>query len=707
MHRTLIASCCLLAPLAASTSAQATPALLDTGATLEARSHHVRATLRAGGIDVASGDSAASLSYAFETVSFDDAPFFQVGQAVQPLPSDRSPLRGEYRHGSGILERYDVRGEGIEQSFVFSELPPVTGDLVVRGRLTTELSLVSEDRTSGLVFENGLSIGGVTGIDAEGRTATGWIRLDGDELVLGLPEAFVSQASLPLVLDPVLGSLIGPIVGTDFAEGDVDIVYADQLYLVAWVDREVINPTTDWYSIRAIWINRNGGTVTAPFSVWTNQAGVVYDVSVGSVNTPNGWRYTVAFSRLNGITRDVNVRVFAPLQVTVGPNLEVATSILFEGNPDISQGSEDTFTLVWEVFGIRLEGAELGINSAGTKAVVLDTFVLSTNGDDRIPTIARCGNTKLAVWWRDNSGTVLENIVARAWNGTSPTGADAEFLVATNSLGMTSVDVAAAAEDDFFVVYDYGLLSSGADLDVYGRRITFPAGLDQPMVSPRITLANNNSWDEHDAHLQFTGNAYQLSFRRQIAGSDVVTTTTMDPMTGQILESPYNIGLAGTIGGHAVAAFDKDDPNSSAAMCTFTDSRMFCQRVSSVSGSIDNLDVGCPEGGELRVSTLASPNPGFRVELWDAFLQSGAYLAVADAPLFLQVGGAQIVFDPLVTASYFAGSTSDEGYIGLDLPVPAGLSGNSAWLQWLTLSPGATCTGFPVTLSNGMQIKLQ
>ena len=66
-----------------------------------------------------------------------------------------------------------------------------------------------------------------------------------------------------------------------------------------------------------------------------------------------------------------------------------------------------------------------------------------------------------------------------------------------------------------------------------------------------------------------------------------------------------------------------------------------------------------------------------------------------------------LIPDPLVTASYFAGQTSDDGYIGFDLPIPAGLSGNSAWLQWLVLSPGATCTGFPITLSNGVQVKLQ
>src|SRR5687767_5343560 len=38
-----------------------------------------------------------------------------------------------------VLERYECRPEGVEQSFVFAERPAGSGDLVVRGTITTTL----------------------------------------------------------------------------------------------------------------------------------------------------------------------------------------------------------------------------------------------------------------------------------------------------------------------------------------------------------------------------------------------------------------------------------------------------------------------------------------------------------------------------------------------------------------------------------------
>jgi hypothetical protein len=70
-----------------------------------------------------------------------------------------------------IDERFAVGANGVELADVFERPVAGSGDLVVRLALGTTLPLVSADAASGLRFERaegGVSIGGVTGIDADG-----------------------------------------------------------------------------------------------------------------------------------------------------------------------------------------------------------------------------------------------------------------------------------------------------------------------------------------------------------------------------------------------------------------------------------------------------------------------------------------------------------------------------------------------------------
>jgi len=176
---------------------------------------------------------------AFELLSIERG-----GEMVYRPEAPVAPGHGENRatfdHGGGISERYELRTEGVEQSFVFSEPLAGTGDLVVRGRLTSPLVRPADgDHSAGLTLEcpgvGWVRWGGVTGIDAEGRRAPGSLRLAGEVLELRLPADFVDGARYPLVLDPLVA---GGFSGSDpmGVVTDPDVAYDQTFacYLVVW-----------------------------------------------------------------------------------------------------------------------------------------------------------------------------------------------------------------------------------------------------------------------------------------------------------------------------------------------------------------------------------------------------------------------------------------------------------------------------------------
>jgi hypothetical protein len=138
---------------------------------------------------------------------------------------ERGDLRVDYVRPQ-CIERLEIRPEAMKQSFVFTQLPPGNGDLVVRTAIATELQ---PDRawTGGaleLTFPGagGITISEVVGIDANGRRATGSMRCEGGHLDFVLPADFVASAALPLVLDPFLTTTT-VISSTAFDERDPQI----------------------------------------------------------------------------------------------------------------------------------------------------------------------------------------------------------------------------------------------------------------------------------------------------------------------------------------------------------------------------------------------------------------------------------------------------------------------------------------------------
>ena len=136
------------------------------------------------------------LAFHLESIARGAAERFRRAGALAPR---RAGMTVRYELAPGWSETYEVRPEGVEQRFVFEELPAGSGDLVVRGRVGTDLPRPAPGlHRGGLGYEvpglGGVRFGPVTGIDATGARCEGWLRAEGEHLELGLPGAFVDRA---------------------------------------------------------------------------------------------------------------------------------------------------------------------------------------------------------------------------------------------------------------------------------------------------------------------------------------------------------------------------------------------------------------------------------------------------------------------------------------------------------------------------------
>lgn len=130
-----------------------------------------------------------------------------------------------------VTERYEVRDEGVEQSFVVRERPPA-GDLVVMGEVTTPLRLPATAANHGplsLCLPDGTPVvgyGAAFAIDARGVKTPITTATEGNRIVLRVAAEVVAGATFPLVIDPLVGSTIlglgsGPVE-------DLDVLYEQQ-----------------------------------------------------------------------------------------------------------------------------------------------------------------------------------------------------------------------------------------------------------------------------------------------------------------------------------------------------------------------------------------------------------------------------------------------------------------------------------------------
>jgi len=206
--------------------------------------------------------------------------------------------RAEYALG-GIVEAYDLRRDGVEQTFVIDAHPGGgTGDLVIRGVVRSMLrSAPVEAVHGGLSFVDAagrecVTYGAATAVDAAGARMPMTTSFVGGELTLRLDGDWLANAAFPVVVDPLLaggGHYSGP------TRYSVDLVRDSETSTEAtWMAYSYYASATD----RDLWgvrWNDNGTTASVFFqdvtSTWSSEdPSCAYNASANSA--------VVAFQRV-------------------------------------------------------------------------------------------------------------------------------------------------------------------------------------------------------------------------------------------------------------------------------------------------------------------------------------------------------------------------------------------------------------------------
>ena len=127
-------------------------------------------------------------------------------------PADRRFSDWRYElHRGDLIEAYDVLPEGVEQTFVL-RTPVGTGDLVIRGRLESQLHTAPVNSAQqDLVFtdEHGVAViryGRALAFDATDRRVPVDTSFDGAVVSLRLSADFLADATYPITVDPLIAT---------------------------------------------------------------------------------------------------------------------------------------------------------------------------------------------------------------------------------------------------------------------------------------------------------------------------------------------------------------------------------------------------------------------------------------------------------------------------------------------------------------------
>jgi hypothetical protein len=644
---------------------------------------------------------------------------FGRGAARQSLGTVEPTFRERtvsFRRGA-VDETYEVRPNGLKQSFVFDERPAGGGDLVVAVQVATQLALQAQGDDA-VSFGNefgGVRITSVLGIDARGATCAGSMSYEGDQLLLRLPAAFVDHAALPLVLDPMVGAVF-----TANATGrnlDPQVAYDAGLgkYLVVWW-RRLSASTGDIYGQ---FVNREttagadlSGSSVVIRSGANSQRARVADCSVRNAFVV-GWQDTVTLAPLP-THRDLFVRGVSP--TALGATLPIAPSLSDENGLEMAGNateSSSTVLCAWLTDGdVMLTTVSLSASLGFTPGAMVTASGAGTNTAVRLPRSGGAAN-RCMLGWLTAAGTIgtrtyvgttqvgTGNTLAglREYTGFALDGDGQNWFLAAQMLEAGSTTL----NDITAMTFGWNNLTNQRDLQNTGV-VSAITGLQD--FRPTVAMSGRNAvvaWTQGS-----TTQALGLrTFGQSLCLPCEPVITVQPGVSGQqlvaCLASQASGGETGSTRDDALIVWQGD---------TGTTSAVQAQRWTPADGIATTVAPGCGGLTATAVDECSSHLGSHHMSiLRDAPTNGLCWLVLGFARRDASGCGTCVLVPDLATAFVYGITSTDVyGNAAVSIPIAGGsqLIGLSYYQQWLVqdlATPG--CSTFLFDLSNALQVTIQ
>lgn len=592
----------------------------------------------------------------------------------------------------GLVERYDVRAAGLAQSFVLDTLPAGDGDLVVRGRLTTELAVTPH--AGGLQFTlpdvGSCTLGAVTGIDARGRSAAGTIEYHDGLVDYVLPAAFLADAAMPLLIDPLLGSTI-TVANTGTGEQDPDVAFdaTNGIYLVVY-EYVFSASDTDIYAQR---VGPDGALVGTRITI---DASALNDIDPQVANVTLRNRFVVVWNRrLTGHGDVLGCSVDAATGAAT-PTVGLVVDSDDVGRVDVGGEATDAdqdALCVWDNgTQDRIDAGQIGVNPDGSIFLQDVTTIASTNVLN--PRISKSGGTTgrhLIVWMHDfGIGDYDPHgaVVDRELTLLVP-------FVSFDSAVNNTASVEADGDGVSWIAAWHVKEPSTVQNDIAARSVQFVSPGSAVLGSGIVLVSAVSNVNESNPSVCWTGDATVVGYESSaIAGSsqnyvhsiDSVSCADCAGRTRVVTSLSDDYGITGASrrsGGEAVDealfAVERRGANPDVMAIRWRSDDGVSTVVSPSCGS---------KGGSIYANCARAGYAGFAVRCIDAVPNTTAILVLSRHQSSIVCGPCRFVPDPYAGYVHFA-STDSGGAASFATAIPPSVAafGVDFFLQWILVEP--------------------
>lgn len=660
-----------------------------------------------------------------------------VVHAAVPPSLLESARRVEYDHGA-FREVYELRADGVEQSFEFAAPLGGAGDLVVVGRVDTELACDAAGAAQQpLVFrdvggEGVVRYGAAIVVDSAGRRGPVTTAWDGQRVELRVGAEFLASATYPVRIDPLIARVnlatgTAPVQDLDMIEAPdagtpKRIVVYSRVFAGNDVDSYAIvtgadftNPVMVFADVNAAWSTKGG---RCSYAGDAHRWALVFERELFAPTTSSILAYfhqrddaTLNSGSSGTLSKPPGTTARKP--DVGGRRPGGGANVLVVYQTDVTTTQQNTAnTEAWGVLVHAVSATESSIPNT------LDWFDVGTTYDREHPTLVKLSDGAPGFWivsWQEYFSVAMPddwdiNVTRLDFAGLHQP-QRYRFGNASSPWHKRYPQLAGGG-GRFMLVMTYGNSAATPMVDeIHVQRFDWPDSQFDPDMGPPVIVAE----DSANPNLAFprlafdatTRSHWAVIYRRGLTSAGDLFALRVDA-TCAVTESQTLFQSPTALGGATAVTFAPANGGSFpiAYATNETGAPVFGTRLFYPPGA-ENMPYGTACGGTIDASSPYRGSEFFTITLAGAPPGQLAVLGVSSfelwQPFSLLPAGCQLLIGDAAWAAVVTGPT---GGAAVTFPLPATLPvGLMAYSQWLFLQP----SGSPayVLASGGLRSRIE